>query len=71
MTWVQPRVLDYTQVKRGLFLVSFVFLFWSHSHSYSQSQVHSLRDRVAEWSTQIRDTIKLIEDTAPEVAAHS
>lgn len=46
MTWVQPRVLDYTQV-------------------------HSLRDRVAEWSTQIRDTIKLIEDTAPEVVAHS
>ena len=40
MTWVQPRVLDYTQVKRG-FISSLIPLmfdlipidFWSHSHS--------------------------------------
>ena len=62
MTWVQPRVLDMGQVGRAVVSSTFIL---------SLYQVTSIRDRVADWCGQVKSTINLAKDSAPEVATIS
>ena len=66
MTWVQPRVLDPRQVSvvHSYLLVGHLFL------TTVRSQVVSVKEKVIEWTQQVRSTIKMVEESAPESLTH-
>jgi hypothetical protein len=63
MTWVQPRVLDLTQVSIGRKYIQLKLV------PFELVQIKDMAGRLSEWCRSVKETIHAVEDQVPELLA--